>query len=244
MTDLQVINVKKKYNNKVVLSNLSLELKKSEIKGLLGPNGAGKTTSFRIIAGIIKQDSGIVLINDKNVSKLSLSGRAKMGLGYLPQEPSVFRKLSVKNNLMAILEQQTNLTRQQMQKRCDSLLYKFNLEDFSKTLGDSLSGGERRRVEIARTLCSSPSFLLLDEPFSGVDPIAIQEVQKIIRELSNDGIGILITDHNVRDTLEICNTAVVVNDGIILAQGAPEDLLMNSKVKSTYLGQNFKMSSI
>ena len=244
MTDLQVINVKKKYNNRVVLSNLSLELRKAEIKGLLGPNGAGKTTSFRIIAGIIKQDSGIVLIDNRNVSKLSLAGRAKMGLGYLPQEASIFRKLSVKNNLMAILEQQPFLTRQQMQKRCDSLLNEFNLKEFSETLGDNLSGGERRRVEIARTLCSSPKFLLLDEPFSGVDPIAIQDVQKIIRELSNSGIGILITDHNVRDTLEICNTAVVVNEGIILAQGAPEDLLINSKVKSTYLGQNFKMSNI
>lgn len=243
MNDLRALNLVKKYDKRTVVCNLCLHLKESEVKGLLGPNGAGKTTSFRIIAGIVRQDSGSVFINNQNISKFSLPGRAKLGLGYLPQESSIFRQLSVKNNLLAILEQQPKLTRKKIRERCSLLLNEFNLEHVSHSLGESLSGGERRRVEIARSLCSSPQFLLLDEPFSGVDPISIQEVQNIIKKLSDKGLGILITDHNVRDTLEICTSAVVVNDGVILTEGTPLDLLSDPRVKATYLGQNFRMAT-
>ena len=216
-------------------------MKRGEIVGLLGPNGAGKTTCFYIIIGLISADDGVILINDKDVTALPMHGRAKQGLGYLPQEPSIFRALSVQDNILAILETRKELDRRDRQEALEKLLDEFQISHLAKNKGMSLSGGERRRVEIARTLAANPQFILLDEPFAGVDPISVNDIKNIIRQLREKGIGILITDHNVRETLDICERAYIVGEGRVIAEGIPSYILKNDQVKKTYLGDHFSL---
>ncbi len=242
MTDLTAQHLKKVYRGREVVSDLSLAVSSGEIIGLLGPNGAGKTTSFYMIVGLIKQDDGQIQIDDYDISELPMHGRAKAGLGYLPQEASVFRKLTVAENLMAILELRNDLSKNERKLERERLLDEFSLGHLTATKGSALSGGERRRVEIARALCSDPKFILLDEPFAGVDPISVSDIQSIIRDLAYRGIGILITDHNVRETLGICNRGYIVNAGRILAEGPPQALLSDKDVRAVYLGEQFTMT--
>lgn len=234
-------NLAKKYSSRWVVKDVSLEVKSGEIIGLLGPNGAGKTTSFYMIVGLVRVNRGQILLNGKNITSRPIHIRARRGIGYLPQEPSVFRKLSVANNIMAILEMQTELTGDQRQEKLESLLEEFHLSHIRNTLGISLSGGERRRTEIARALATSPKFMLLDEPFAGVDPISVIDIKRIITHLTERGIGILITDHNVRETLDICDKAYIVNDGELIATGSAEEVLSHEEVKKVYLGDQFKL---
>ena len=241
MKTLKAKNLAKKYRNRWVVSDISIELNNSEIVGLLGPNGAGKTTSFYMIVGLVKPNKGSVSINNNEMTNLPLHKRAHLGLGYLPQENSIFRKLSVKDNIMAILELQKDLTNTQREEKLSYLLEEFHLSHLSDNLGYSLSGGERRRTEIARTLATDPQFILLDEPFAGVDPISVIDIKRIIKQLNQNGIGILITDHNVRETLDICHRAYIVNSGEIIANGSSEDILSNEQVKKVYLGEGFKI---
>lgn len=241
MKTLKAKNLAKKYRNRWVVSDISIELNNSEIVGLLGPNGAGKTTSFYMIVGLVKPNKGSVSINNNEMTNLPLHKRAHLGLGYLPQENSIFRKLSVKDNIMAILELQKDLTNTQREEKLSYLLEEFHLSHLSDNLGYSLSGGERRRTEIARTLATDPQFILLDEPFAGVDPISVIDIKRIIKQLNQKGIGILITDHNVRETLDICHRAYIVNSGEIIANGSSEDILSNEQVKKVYLGEGFKI---
>jgi lipopolysaccharide export system ATP-binding protein len=241
MKTLTAKNLAKKYRNRWVVSDISIELNNSEIVGLLGPNGAGKTTSFYMIVGLVKPNKGSVSINNTDITNLPLHKRAQLGLGYLPQENSIFRKLSVKDNIMAILELQKDLTSAQREEKLTYLLDEFHLTHLSDNLGYSLSGGERRRTEIARTLATDPQFILLDEPFAGVDPISVIDIKRIIKQLNQKGIGILITDHNVRETLDICHRAYIVNSGEIIANGSAEDILSNEQVKKVYLGEGFKI---
>jgi lipopolysaccharide export system ATP-binding protein len=238
---LQARHLAKSYKGRQVVVDTSLQVQSGQIVGLLGPNGAGKTTSFYMIIGLVNADAGEILLDGKDLSKAAMHERARHGIGYLPQEASVFRKLSVADNVMAILETRIDLDRNARQQQLQALLGEFHLSHLSKSLGMSLSGGERRRVEIARALASNPAFLLLDEPFAGVDPISVNDIKQIIRALSARGIGILITDHNVRETLDICEYAYIVSAGRLLAEGNPSAILANQQVRDVYLGDNFRM---
>ena len=239
MSILIAEELEKSYNSRKVVKNLSFNIKSGEIIGLLGPNGAGKTTAFYMVVGLVKPELGKIILDEYNLTNLPIHERAIKGLGYLPQEASVFRKLSVKDNILAVLQTRKELNTSGMENLLNQLLDQLNLNDIRGTDGISLSGGERRRVEIARTLAMEPKFILLDEPFAGVDPISVIDIQRIIKNLSNDGIGILITDHNVRETLKICTRGYIVNDGSLIASGNPEQILSNSEVKKVYLGENF-----
>ena len=238
--ELKTENINKSYKGRQVVNDVSVKLKKGEIVGLLGPNGAGKTTSFYMIVGLIKPEKGAVFLNDKEITQTPMFKRAKMGIGYLPQEVSVFRKLSVEDNIMAILEM-TDLTKTRQKERLEELISEFGLGHVRKTLGIKLSGGEKRRTEIARCLANEPSFILLDEPFAGVDPIAVEDIQKIVLKLKQKGIGILITDHNVQETLSIVDRAYLLFEGSILKSGTAEALAKDEQVKKVYLGQNFEL---
>lgn len=230
----------KQYRNRTVVNHVSVQVKQGEIVGLLGPNGAGKTTTFYMVVGLIKPDEGRVFLNDEDITKLPMYKRAQMGIGYLPQEASVFRKLSVEDNIMAVLEM-TKLNKQQRKEKLEQLLDEFNLHHVRKNNGDSLSGGERRRTEIARALAVNPKFILLDEPFAGVDPIAVEDIQTVVAKLKYKNIGILITDHNVNETLSICDRAYLLIDGKIYKHGTAEELGENEEVKRLYLGTNFEL---
>ena len=241
MNKLIIQEISKSYDSKKIVSSVSLEVNTGEVIGLLGPNGAGKTTCFYMITGLINPQSGNIFINKKNITKLTIDERANLGIGYLAQEPSIFRGLSVKDNILAILELRTDLSASEKNNKLFDLLKKFNIDHIKDTNGISLSGGERRRVEIARALASDPKFILLDEPFAGIDPISVIDIQEIIKELKSNNIGILITDHNVRETLDVCDRSYILNNSKIIAEGKSEEILKNEKVKQVYLGDNFKM---
>lgn len=241
MTQLLATNLEKQYRGRKVVDRISLEVDKGEVVGLLGPNGAGKTTSFYIIVGLIPADGGSVMVDGREVTDLPMHSRARLGIGYLAQEPSVFRRLSVENNILAILETRKSLKKAERQEICDRLLDEFGIAHLRDNMAMSLSGGERRRLEIARALSIEPRFVLLDEPFAGVDPLAVLEIKKIILHLKERGIGVLITDHNVRETLDICDCAYIINAGSVLAEGTPQDILVNPEVRSVYLGEHFSM---
>ena len=241
MSVLSARHLSKQFRRRQVVRDVSITVNSGEIVGLLGPNGAGKTTSFHMIVGLISCDDGSIHINNHEISDKPVDKRAQLGLGYLPQESSIFRKLTVEENIMAILETRPNLSPQEAQQRLEGLLSEFHISHLRHNLGMSLSGGERRRVEIARALATSPSFLLLDEPFAGIDPISINDIQRMTRYLSNLGLGILITDHNVRETLGSCDRAYIVNDGTIIAEGTPDEILANTHVREVYLGEQFSM---
>ena len=241
MTCLQAKNLAKSYGQRLVVKDISVSVLQGEIVGLLGPNGAGKTTCFYMITGLIEADQGQILLGSIDLSRQPMHARARKGIGYLPQEASIFRKLTVQQNILAILQNRKDLTRQQQRYKLQALLEEFGLQHIQNSRGMSLSGGERRRVEIARALASEPKFMLLDEPFAGIDPIAVGDIKQIIRHLSNNNIGVLITDHNVRDTLDICNKAYIVSEGYILASGSSNDILANSQVKEVYLGNSFEL---
>ena len=236
---LQSQNLTKKYSNKIAVQNLSINLIPGEILGLLGPNGAGKTTFFYMIAGLISSDSGKILIDGEDITNKSVSDRANMGLAYLPQEPSVFGRLSVEENIMAALEQRKDLTREQRQQELENLVEEFQLNKFLKTKSSKLSGGERRRVEIARSLSSNPKFILLDEPFAGIDPIAVSELKETLKKLKEMKLGILISDHNVRETMQICDNVLIMSEGKAIAEGTPAKVSSNELVKEVYLGKDF-----
>ena len=238
MSELVIENLKKTFKKRTVVQDVSLTIKSGEILGLLGPNGAGKTTSFYMIVGLISADRGRISLDDVNISKMPVHSRAKLGLSYLPQESSIFRKMTVSENILAILELQ-ELTREKMNKRLEELLQELGITHIRNNSAISLSGGERRRVEIARCLATNPAFILLDEPFAGIDPIAVIDIQKIIKYLAEQKIGILITDHNVRETLGICDRAYIVNQGKILASGLPKALANDQNVRDVYLGKDF-----
>jgi len=238
MSELVIENLKKSFKKRTVVQDVSLTIKSGEIVGLLGPNGAGKTTSFYMIVGLIPADRGRISLDNVNISKMPIHSRAKLGLSYLPQESSIFRKMTVSENILAILELQ-ELTREKMNKRLEELLQELGITHIRNNTAISLSGGERRRVEIARCLASNPAFILLDEPFAGIDPIAVIDIQKIIKYLAEQKIGILITDHNVRETLGICDRAYIVNQGKILASGLPKALASDQNVRDVYLGKDF-----
>ncbi len=241
MSILSVRHLSKAYRARKVVSDVSLSVQSGETIGLLGPNGAGKTTSFYMIVGLAPSDSGTIHIDNREISRLSMDERSHLGLGYLPQEASVFKKLTVEENIMAILETRLLHDPHKAKKRLELLLQEFHIAHLRDNLGMSLSGGERRRLEIARALASEPRFLLLDEPFAGIDPISINDIQRLIHRLCNHGIGILITDHNVRETLGICDRAYIVNDGRILAEGSPEQIINNEQVRDVYLGEQFSL---
>lgn len=233
-------NLVKKYKSRTVANNVSVEVRQGEIVGLLGPNGAGKTTSFYMIVGMIKPNSGKIFLDDLDITKEPMYRRAQLGIGYLPQEASVFRKLSIEDNLRAVLEM-TKLTKKEQEAKVETLLDEFHLHHVRKNLGDQLSGGERRRTEIARALATDPKFILLDEPFAGVDPIAVEDIQSVVRTLKNKNIGILITDHNVHETLSITDRAYLLYSGSVIKSGTAEDLANDEQVRKVYLGQNFEL---
>ena len=237
---LKANNLIKTYSGKSVVKDVSLNLKQGEIVGLLGPNGAGKTTSFYMIVGLIKPNSGSIFLDDKEITRFPMYKRAQNGIGYLAQESSVFRKMSVEDNIHSVLEM-TNLSKEEQQNKVESLLDEFGLKSIRKSRGDLLSGGERRRTEIARALATNPSFILLDEPFAGVDPLAVEDIQKIVRDLTKRNIGILITDHNVQETLAITDRTYLMFEGSILKDGKPEELANDELVRKVYLGQNFEL---
>lgn len=241
MKQLKANHLKKQYKTNTVVKDVSLSVTQREIVGLLGPNGAGKTTVFYMIVGLIPPTNGEVFLDNKALTKLSIDKRAKHGIGYLPQETSVFRKLSVEQNIMAVLELQKKYSKMQQQKKVRELLEEFHLTHLRKSLGMTLSGGEKRRLEIARLLACEPDFILLDEPFAGVDPISIIDLKKMIKNLCNKNIGVLITDHNVRETLDICDNAYIVSHGEIIAKGDPKDIIKNQTVKNIYLGEEFEI---
>ena len=238
---LVVRELAKRYGARQVVKSVSLHVARGEVVGLLGPNGAGKTTSFYMIVGLVKADHGQILLDGRDITPYPLHARARLGIGYLPQEASVFRKLSVADNLLAILEARGDLDRQQQQARLEELLQELSITHIRDSLGMSLSGGERRRVEIARALATEPRFILLDEPFAGVDPISVLDIQKIIHHLVERDIGVLITDHNVRETLGICGRAYIMSEGEVIAQGAPEEILAHRQVREVYLGEDFRL---
>ena len=240
MSALKAMHLAKSYKSRQVVKDLSLELDSGEVVGLLGPNGAGKTTAFYMIVGLVPCDAGRILIGDIDVTLLPMHRRAQLGIGYLPQEASVFRKLSVQDNIMAILETR-NMERAAREQRLEQLLEELRIGHVRKSMGLALSGGERRRVEIARALAAEPRFMLLDEPFAGVDPLSVLDIQRIIRELTHRGIGVLITDHNVRETLGVCGRAYIVNQGTVIAAGTAEEVLANPQVREVYLGQSFRL---
>ncbi|MBL4762990.1 MAG: LPS export ABC transporter ATP-binding protein [Gammaproteobacteria bacterium] len=241
MSELVATDLCKNFKSRQVVDHVSMRVKSGEVVGLLGPNGAGKTTSFYMIVGQIACDSGSITLGGKNITHLPMHARARLGMGYLPQEASVFRKLSVSENIMAILELRKELTSAQRQQKLEALLDDFQIGHLTEHLGISLSGGERRRVEIARALATEPQFFLLDEPFAGVDPISVGEIQKVIRQLTERNIGVLITDHNVRETLGICTHAYILGSGKVIAAGTPDEVLDNKEVRKVYLGDNFKL---
>jgi lipopolysaccharide export system ATP-binding protein len=241
MAKLSATNLVKHYNKRTVVDGVSLYIDSGEIVGLLGPNGAGKTTSFYIIVGLIKADAGEIMLDQTRLTKLPMHARAQLGVGYLPQEPSIFRKLNTEDNLRAVLEIRKDISTVQKELLLEDLLHEFGISHLRHQAAIGLSGGERRRVEIARALATEPQFILLDEPFAGVDPISIIEIQKIIRHLQERGIGILITEHNVRETLGTCNRAYILNEGKVIAEGSPEEILENQEVREVYLGENFNM---
>lgn len=238
---LRAEHLNKKFKSREVVKDVSVHINRGEVVGLLGPNGAGKTTSFYMIVGLIPVDGGGIFLDDKDITKLPVHGRAQLGISYLPQEASIFRKLTVAQNIMAILELRADLTKSERKLKQEQLLEEFRITHIRDTLGMSLSGGERRRAEIARALATEPKFILLDEPFAGIDPISVLDVKRIINHLRSRGIGILITDHNVRDTLNICERAYIVNQGKIICEGNPETILMNNEVRSVYLGEEFNL---
>ena len=237
--NLTVKNIVKSYDEKIAVDDISFEVSSGETVGILGPNGAGKTTLFYIIAGLIRSDSGTLSLSEAELNDKSISERTIMGLSYLPQESSIFRGLNVQQNIYAALEQRKDLDKKEKQSKLVELLEEFNLNQFSETLGIKLSGGERRRTEIARSLASNPKFILLDEPFAGIDPLAVSDLKDTIRSLNAQNIGVLISDHNVRDTMHICSKVLVVNQGKIIANGKPSEISQNDLVKEVYLGQNF-----
>lgn len=241
MSCLRVEGLDKKYRSRQVVKDLSIEVASGEVVGLLGPNGAGKTTAFYMIVGLVQCDAGRILIDQQDISRLPVHRRARLGLGYLPQEASVFRKLTVEDNVRAILETRPELNAARRTEALESLLEELHIGHIRNSLGQSLSGGERRRVEIARALAAEPQFMLLDEPFAGVDPISVLDIQRIIRHLSARHIGVLITDHNVRETLGICGRAYIVSAGTVIASGTAEDILANQQVREVYLGQDFRL---
>ncbi|WP_302141940.1 LPS export ABC transporter ATP-binding protein [Halomonas alkalicola] len=241
MKTLHARHLAKSYKRRRVVQDISLAIRQGSIVGLLGPNGAGKTTSFYMIVGLVRADAGEVAIDDLDLSRAAMHQRARAGIGYLPQEASIFRKLSVADNIMAILETRKDLDREGRRARLEQLLEEFHVTHIRDNLGMSLSGGERRRVEIARALATEPAFILLDEPFAGVDPISVGEIKGVIRQLKARGIGVLITDHNVRETLDICDTAYIVGDGKIIAEGNAEAILANQRVREVYLGEDFRL---
>ncbi len=241
MSILSVQEIAKSYKFREVVKNISLEISSGEVVGLLGPNGAGKTTAFYMIVGLIAADRGQILLDGKDLTALPIHRRAALGLGYLPQEASIFRKLTVEQNILAILENRHDLDRAGREQELDQLLDELHVGHVRTSMGISLSGGERRRVEIARALAANPRFVLLDEPFAGVDPISVLDIQRIIKHLSDRDIGVLITDHNVRETLGICGRAYILSDGCLIASGPPDEILSNQHVREVYLGQEFKL---
>jgi lipopolysaccharide export system ATP-binding protein len=241
MSLLSAESLSKSYRGRQVVSGLSLEIRTGEVVGLLGPNGAGKTTAFYMIVGLVAADAGHIRLDDRDLTGLGIDQRARAGVGYLPQEPSVFRRMSAADNIMAILELRDDLDHDARNARLEELIGELHIGHVRDTLGQSLSGGERRRVEIARALAAEPRFILLDEPFAGVDPLSVADIQKIIRELAARGIGVLITDHNVRETLGVCARAYIVNRGSVIASGTAEQVLANPQVREVYLGQGFTL---
>ncbi|MCY3732030.1 MAG: LPS export ABC transporter ATP-binding protein [Rhodospirillaceae bacterium] len=241
MNTLEALGIAKRYRTREVIKGLSISIERGEVVGLLGPNGAGKTTAFYMIVGLLRCDRGRIVLNGKDVTRLPVHKRARRGLGYLPQEASVFRKLSVADNIRAILQTRSDLDRAARQKLMEELMEELHISHVRDSLGVSLSGGERRRVEIARALAAEPKFVLLDEPFAGVDPISVLDIQRIIRHLTQRGIGVLITDHNVRETLGICGHAYILNDGALMAAGTPDEILANQSVRDVYLGEGFSL---
>ena len=241
LSSLQGLNLQKRYRDKVAVDDVSVAVERGEVIGLLGPNGAGKTTSFYLLVGLLKCDAGQVILNGEDLTEAPMHKRATAGLGYLPQEASVFRSLSTHDNLQAVLELQSDLSKSQQQQRLQQLLDEFNLNNIADTLGQSLSGGERRRLEIARALASAPEYMLLDEPFAGVDPISVADIKSGILDLKNRGLGVLITDHNVKETLDICDRAYIVHEGHLIAAGKPEAILQDATVRKVYLGDNFAL---
>lgn len=241
MSLLSAKHLAKRYQSRPVVRNVSVTVQSGEVVGLLGPNGAGKTTSFYMIVGLVRCDAGSVCLNRQDVTDYPMHARARLGIGYLPQEPSVFRKLTVAQNIMAILEVRSDLSREARQERQDHLLRELSIGHLRDRLGESLSGGERRRVEIARALASEPRFILFDEPFAGVDPISVLDIQRLIKHLKARSIGVLITDHNVRETLGICDRAYIVGEGQIIAEGTPKAILADQQVRDVYLGQEFRL---
>ncbi len=241
MSTLRVNNLIKTYKSRTVVNDVSFYVNSGEVVGLLGPNGAGKTTSFYMVVGLVQTDKGAIYLDENNITRLPMHARAQQGIGYLPQEASVFRKLSVEDNILAILEARKELNPSQRKEKLEALIDDLQIDHIRHNMGQSLSGGERRRVEIARALASQPAFILLDEPFAGVDPISVIEIQKIVKHLIDHNIGVLITDHNVRETLGICNRAYILSGGKIIAQGEPGEILSNKEVREVYLGRDFRL---
>lgn len=241
MSKLTALNLRKKYGKRQVVKGVSVTIDSGDVVGLLGPNGAGKTTCFYMVVGLVGADSGSIMIDGKDITKIPMHGRAKAGIGYLPQEASIFRKLSVADNILAILETRKDLSKKEQHEKLEGLLDEFNVGHVRESMGMSLSGGERRRVEIARSLAMDPSFILLDEPFAGVDPISVSDIKQIILHLKNRGIGVLITDHNVRETLDICEHAYIMSEGSVIAQGDSRTIMSNQQVRDVYLGENFSI---
>ena len=241
MSLLETRDLSKRYKGLQVVNRVNASVESGEVVGLLGPNGAGKTTSFYMIVGLVRSDAGQILLDNQDISDLPMHERARMGIGYLPQEPSIFRRLTVEENLLSVLETRKNLSPQERTHRVEQLLEEFNIGHKRHTAGIALSGGERRRVEIARALALKPYFILLDEPFAGIDPISVGDIQQIIDYLHNSGIGIIITDHNVRETLNICDRAYILSEGKVLTDGTPEEILAHKGVRDVYLGSNFKL---
>ncbi|CEO38033.1 lipopolysaccharide ABC transporter ATP-binding protein [Photobacterium kishitanii] len=241
MAILKAEHLAKSYNGRKVVSDVSLEVESGKIVGLLGPNGAGKTTSFYMIVGLVSRDEGTITIDGEDISLQPMHNRSRMGIGYLPQEASIFRRLTVYDNLMAVLETRKELTKEGRQDKAEELLDEFNIQHIRDSLGQALSGGERRRVEIARALAANPKFILLDEPFAGVDPISVIDIKKIIKHLRDRGLGVLITDHNVRETLDVCEHAYIVSQGHLIANGTPDHVLNHEHVKRVYLGDQFRL---
>ncbi len=241
MTTLRAENLTKQYRSRTVVNDASLHINSGEVVGLLGPNGAGKTTCFYMIVGLIQSDSGNVILGDKTISRMPMHKRATQGIGYLPQEASIFRKLSVEDNIRAILQTLPGISKEQIEIETEELLQELHITHIRENIGMSLSGGERRRVEIARALATRPHFILLDEPFAGVDPLSVVDINSIIKHLREIGIGVLITDHNVSETLKVCERAYIMNEGHIIAEGKPAELLNNQQVKDVYLGHHFTL---
>tara|TARA_B100001250_G_scaffold102230_1_gene86111 strand:- start:6317 stop:7036 length:720 start_codon:yes stop_codon:yes gene_type:complete len=238
---LKVVNLAKSYKGRQVVQDISIEIKQGEIVGLLGPNGAGKTTCFYMIVGLVHADSGQIILNENLLVDLPIHKRANYGLSYLPQDSSIFRKLSVEDNILAILETRYDLSDSQKREKLETLLDEFNIREIRNINGMSLSGGERRRTEIARALATDPKFILLDEPFAGVDPISVSDIKQIIKQLKSRNVGVLLTDHNVRETLDICEKAYIVSEGKIIAKGTADNILSNAKVREVYLGEQFRI---